>query len=248
LKPLGALFVLTLLAWAPAVAVSATPPAGPDSLGMDWSQVPEYRIVPGDKLSIDLGPKADAVQEYVHEVVVRSDGRITVYPIGDVVAAGLTPMELQHSLTDLLAAVLRAPRVTVELVSSAANLVHVLGRVQKPGSYPALSFMTLSQAVASAGGFENDASRNDVLLIRRNGARTVSVQRVKLGRTLAGASLDDPMLSRFDIVYVPRNSVGNLNQFTSQLFGGLAMGSQTALMGWELFNLDRVFSSRLVRQ
>jgi polysaccharide export outer membrane protein len=229
------------------VARAADPNAA-DTLAMDWSKVPEYRVVPGDKLMIDLGPKQDPSEEFLREVTVRPDGRITVYPVGDIVAAGLTPMELQKSLVALLSASFRLPHATVEVVSSVANQVHVLGRVQHPGPAPALAFMTVSQAVAASGGFQDDAARNSVLLIHREGARTVRVTRVPLDRTLKGQSLFDPPVSRFDIVYVPRSSIGNLSVFLHQFFDGAQTATSTAMLGWELFNLDRVWTTRIIRQ
>jgi protein involved in polysaccharide export with SLBB domain len=238
---------LLVLATLHAGAARAADPNAADTAGMDWSRVSEYRMVPGDKLSIDMGPKPDPSMEYLHEVTIRPDGRITIYPIGDVVAAGLTPMELQKSLIAMLSAELRSPRATVELVSSAANQVHVLGRVQRPGSVPALPFMTVSQAVTAGGGFMDDAARNSVLLIHREGARTVRVTRIRLDRTLKGLSYVDPPISRFDIVYVPRSSIGNMNLFLRQFFDGINVAASTAFTGWELFNLDRVFVTRIIR-
>jgi polysaccharide export outer membrane protein len=226
----------------------AADPNVADSTGMDWSKVPEYRIVPGDKLSIDLGPKPDGVSEFIHETTVRPDGRITIYPAGDVIAAGLTPMELQRSLTGLLAADMRAPRATVEVVFMTANLVHVLGRVERPSSVPAGAFMTASQAVAAAGGFSNDAARNSVLLIHREGAHTVAVRRLRLDRVLKGESFADPPVGRFDIVYVPRSTIGNMSLFLSQLFNGLGPATTTAYQGWELLNVDRVFGTRIIKE
>jgi len=124
----------------------------------------------------------------------------------------------------------------------AGNRVHVLGQVKKPDSYPVLPFMTVSQAIAAGGGFSDDAARNSVLLFRRDGARTVSVERVRLDHGLKRADLDqDPMLNRFDIVYVPRSSLGNLLVFTQQLFGGTGPLINSSIQGWELFHLDRVF-------
>lgn len=241
---LACLFVLAALH--PGLARAADPNVA-DTVGMDWSRVPEYRMVPGDRLSIDMGPKPDPSQEYLREVTIRPDGRITIYPVGDVVAAGLTPMELQKSLIAMLSSELRLPRATVELVSSAANQVHVLGRVQRPGAVPAMPFMTVSQAVTAGGGFMDDAARNSVLLIHREGARTVRVTRIRLDRTLKGLSYVDPPLSRFDIVYVPRNTVGNMSLFLRQFFDGISLATSTALTGWELFNLDRVFVTRIIK-
>lgn len=99
-----------------------TPVMAQDTTGMDWSRVQEYRIVPGDKLSINFGPRPDGLEDTVRETTVRPDGRITVYPVGDVIAAGLTPMDLQRSLLALLSADLKQPRVTVEVAESAGNL------------------------------------------------------------------------------------------------------------------------------
>lgn len=236
---------VALLAASPARAADAN---AADSAAKDWSKVEEYRIVPGDKLAIDLGPKPNGYDEYVKETTVRPDGRITLFPVGDVVAAGLTPRELQKSVIALLSADLRAPRATVEVVSMAANLVHVLGRVERPSSVPVTAFMTVSQALAAAGGFSPDAARNGVLLIHRDGANSVSVRRVRADQFLKGAGGADPEVGRFDIVYVPRNTVGNISVFLNGIFSGVLPGAQTAFTGWELMNLDRVFSTRIIRQ
>lgn len=219
-----------------------------DTLAMDWSRVPEYRIVPGDKLVLDMGPGPVGNANVRSDQVVRPDGRITVYPIGDVVAAGLTPMELQRAVTELLSADLRSPRVTVELAGTAASLIHVLGRVERAGPVPAGPFITVSQAIAAAGGFKDDAARNSVVVIHRDGARSVRVARVRMDRVLKGEDLADLTLSRFDIVFVPRSSIGNMNLFLRQLFEPLAPIANTALTGWELFNLDRVFVTRVVQE
>jgi polysaccharide export outer membrane protein len=244
-KALPCIILLAVLAVPPA---RAEDPNAADTTGMDWSQVPEYRIVPADRLSIDLGPVPGGVTNFKHEVLVRPDGRITLYPVGDVIAAGLTPMELQRSLTGLLAADLRAPRVTVEVLSMASNVVHVLGRVERPSSVPVGAFMTVSQAVTGAGGFSNDAARNSVLLIHREGAHSVSVRRLRLDRLLKGESYLDPIVGRFDIVYVPRSTVGNVSVFLNQLFSGLSPMTATAFQGWELLNLDRVFQTRVIKE
>lgn len=244
----AALLACTLLAIVAAPVASAAVDVATDSLAMDWSQVPEYRIVPGDRLTIDLGPRTDSPVNDRREQTVRPDGRITIYPVGDIVAAGLTPMELQESVTGLLAADLRSPRITVELTGTASSLVHVLGRVERPGSVPAGPFITVSQAIAAAGGFKDDAARNSVILLHRNGARSVSVTRVRMDRILKGVEFSDVPVSRFDIIYVPRSSIGNLGAFVQQFFGPVAPVVQTAFIGWELFNLDRVFVTRVTKE
>ena len=221
--------------------------AGPDSAAMDWSRVPEYRIVPGDLLAMNFGPRPDAPMDMVREVRVRPDGRVSVFPVGDVVAAGLTIRALEAALVELLAADFKQPRVAIELKEVAGNQVHVLGQVDRPGSYPAGAFLTVSQAVAAAGGFKDNAARNSVLVLHRDGARTVSVMRVRVDQALKHADLsNDPPLSRFDIVYVQRSTVGNIEVFTRQIFGSAGTALGAGLVGWELFNVDRVYATRVV--
>jgi protein involved in polysaccharide export with SLBB domain len=225
----------------PAAAFAVDAPAPADTTAMDWSQVQQYRIVPGDLLKFDFGPGSTG-PDLVRESRVRPDGRISLYPVGEVVAAGRTVAELQAQLLQLLSGELKQPRVTIEISEFAGNKVHILGRVMKPGSYAAGPFTTLLQMLAEAGGFSDDAARNSVLVFHRDGARTVRVARVKVGNLLKGEG--DIPLSRFDIVYVPRSTIGNVDVFARQFFGETADVLTFGMTGWELFNLDRVFLVR----
>jgi protein involved in polysaccharide export with SLBB domain len=219
-----------------------------DSTAMDWSRVPEYRIVPGDKLVLDYGHRADTGQQDIREAWVRPDGRITVFPAGDVIAAGLTPMELQRNIIAILSQDLKLPRVVVSVAEVAGNVVHVMGRVERPGSYPAGPFVTVMQAITAAGGLKDDAARNSVLLFHRDGARTVDISRVRLDRLQHGDDLADQVVGRFDIIFVPRSTIGRIDVFAQQFIAPVGSAFSTALIGWELFNLDRVFVTRVVRE
>ncbi len=214
----------------------------------DWSLVPEYRIVPGDKLMLNFGPSPGTSTDIMREARVRPDGRISVFPVGDVVAAGRTIRELEAALVELMSAEFKQPRVTVELTDVAGNLVHVLGAVNNAGSFPAGPFMTLSHAISSAGGFTDGAARNSVLVFHRDGARNVRVTRVAFDRAITSGKLEaDIPLGRFDIVYVPRSTIGNVEVFTRQLFGSGNLVVNTLLTGWELFNVEKVYGGRIVR-
>jgi len=244
-RRLSLLAVLCLALAFPARANTALTPS--DSTAMDWSRVPEYRIVPGDRLLLDYGHHPDGSND-LRDAWVRPDGRITVFPAGDVVAAGLTPMELQRNIIALLSQDLKLPRVVVSVTEVAGNVVHVMGRVDRPGSYPAGPFVTVMQAITAAGGLKDDAARNSVVLFHRDGAHTVSVSRIRLDRFLKGDDLADQVVGRFDIIYVPRSTIGNVDVFAQQFLGPAQQAFSTALIGWELFNLDRVFVTRVVRE
>jgi polysaccharide export outer membrane protein len=226
-----------------AMAATAVPsPSNADSLAMDWSRVPEYRLVPGDEMILNFGLPVDVANEATRPQRIRPDGRISVFPVGDIVAAGRTVRELEGELVRLLAGELRRPRVTVEVTDVAGNEVHVLGRVERPGSYKAGPFLTVSQAIAAAGGFTDDASPNNLLIFHRDGARTAKVMRLRLGEAISRGRLEaDLPLGRFDIVYVPRSRIGDINVFVKNFFANNLGALQFALLGWELFHLDQVY-------
>ena len=240
MKRFAAIAIVLVFALLPGPGYGAAAPNDTPIDQIDWGQAPEYRIVPGDELALDFGPREDIERDVIRSVVVRTDGRITVFPIGDVVAAGRTPVELQAELIRLLAAEYKLPRVTVEVAKSVADQVHVLGRVKKPGSQVVRVFPTLLQVIAEAGGFEDDAARNSVIIMHRVGLNSVSVARIRADRLMRGGG--DVSLSRFDIVYVPRSTIGNLDVFVDQFFQRITPVGTAARMGWEFFNLDRVYS------
>lgn len=228
----------------PVVPAHAADDAMADSSAKDWSRVPEYRLVPGDELILNFGPQAEASGEAPKDrrQRVRPDGRISVFPVGDVLAAGRTVSELEAELVQLLGAELKRPRVTIEITEVAGNEVHVLGRVEFPGSFKAAPYLTVSQAIARAGGFKDDAAGNSVLVFHRDGGRTVRVMRLRLAEALKRGRLEaDLPLGRFDIVFVPRSGIGNVNMFVKHFFSDNIQMLNFALTGWELFNLDRVF-------
>ena len=64
---------------------------------------------------------------------MRPDGRITMPLIGDLAAAGQTPMQLQRRLAESLREYVANPVVTVMVVEVADRVVYVMGEVNKPG-------------------------------------------------------------------------------------------------------------------
>ncbi len=216
-------------------------PSAPESLAYYVDELP-YRIAPGDVLTVDFGAVLDGKPIRSEGVLVRPDGMITLNPIGDVRAAGRTPGELDSVLTDEYVDVFRQPNITVTVAKLAGNMVHVLGQVRAPGAYEVLPNATVLQAVARAGGPAINASMGSVLLMRRTGPSSMVVRKVSLDRAIHLAQAgQDPYVRRFDIIYVPRTTIGNINQFVDQFFGSISKVSQAYIFGWEAFNVDRVF-------
>ena len=216
-------------------------PSAPESLAYYVDELP-YRVAPGDELDVDFGAAIDGRPLRVENVLVRPDGMISLPPIGEVRAAGHTPGELDSMLTLRYIDVYRDPKITVSVARLAGNFVHVLGNVRNPGSFELMPNATVLQAVARAGGGMPDAAMGSVILMRRTGPSSLVVRKVQLDRAIRqGLASQDPYVRRFDIVYVPKTTIGNVNTFVGQFFGSIRTVAEAYIFGWEAFHIERVF-------
>jgi polysaccharide export outer membrane protein len=147
---------------APPRTAAAVPATTPVRTASNANQ-PEYRIGGGDKLQINVYKESDLTQA----LQVRPDGRITLPLIGDLAAAGQTPMQLQRKLTESLREFVSNPVVTVMVVEVADRVVYVMGEVNTPGAVPLKGSMTVLQALAVAGGFKDFANKGGIKVLRK---------------------------------------------------------------------------------
>ena len=122
-----------ILSTSPTAAASIAPPA-------------RYLLQVGDRLSIEFH---DA-QELNQDLIVRPDGKISMSLVGELMAAGLEPMQLQASLAKAYAKTLREPEPTV-IVRQFNNRVYVGGEVNKPGTVRVEGQLTALQAIFDQG-------------------------------------------------------------------------------------------------
>lgn len=122
-----------------------------------------YVLGSGDILDIITWKEEDLSRE----VVVRLDGYITFPMLDDIRAAGRTPLQLKEDLQSRLKNFVDAPFVTVSVKKSESQKFYILGEVMKAGEYPIVKNLTVLQAVALAGGFSEWASKNEILLFRK---------------------------------------------------------------------------------
>ena len=132
------------------------------------SQSTDYRIGAGDMIEVSTWKEPELSRK---EVLVRVDGKISFPLIGDIQAAGMTPAELTETIQKGLTNYVTAPVVTVTVTNPGSQKVYVLGEVMKTGEYQVLKGLTVLQAFALAGGFTQWAAKDEILLIRKEGAK-----------------------------------------------------------------------------
>jgi polysaccharide biosynthesis/export protein len=139
-------------------APAATPSAKPSA-----NTSPDYRLVPGDKLRIEVYGDAHLSQS----LQVRPDGKITLPLVGDVTANGRTSNELRDALVTSLKEYNTNPVVTVIVVETVPPTFYVMGEVNTPGTFQLKGQVSAVQALAMAGGFKDFAKRKDIKILRK---------------------------------------------------------------------------------
>lgn len=103
-------------------------------------------------------------------IPVRSDGKISLPLAGEIVAAGLTPLQLEQEISDKLKSFITDPEVTVIVQQINSQKFNILGQVAKPGAYPLIASTTIVDAIAEAGGFRDFAKQKGIYILRKNAA------------------------------------------------------------------------------
>ncbi len=131
---IGLGFVLIILAgslWAQMPDHPA--PAAAASLAQSVNKPHDASFVIGndDLLAINVWKEPDISRN----IPVRSDGRISLPLVGEVQAAGRTPLQLEQDIATRLRYYIAEPEVTVMVQEIHSQKFNILGQVVKPGSY-----------------------------------------------------------------------------------------------------------------
>jgi polysaccharide export outer membrane protein len=123
------------------------------SSGPLWAQVAESAPQPGLATSLEQAAKKAHDASFVignddllainvwkepdisRNIPVRSDGRISLPLVGELQAAGRTPLQLEQDITTRLHNYIADPEVTVMVQEIHSQKFNILGEVIKPGSY-----------------------------------------------------------------------------------------------------------------
>lgn len=176
--------------------------------------LPPYRVQIGDVLGVRLFLNP----ELNEEVAVRPDGKISTTLAQDVQAYGRTPAEITAELSQDYSTNLRKPQISVVVRSFAPNRVYVAGEVTNPGEFISVGpNLTVSQAIARAGGVKLSASRGKVFILRRGPDDKPQAYAVDYKAVISGANPSaDVRLAQYDVVYVPRLGVADTYQYFNQ--------------------------------
>jgi polysaccharide export outer membrane protein len=160
----------------------------------------DYLIGPGDLLAINVWKET----ELSRTMPVRPDGRISLPLIGEVQAAGLTAFQLQQAILQRLASYISNPQVNVIVQEIKSHSFNIVGKVNKPGAYELTKPVTVLDAVALAGGFQEFARVTKIYVLRRADDGTTRMLPFNYKHVIKGQALDQNVqLQPGDTVVAP---------------------------------------------
>jgi polysaccharide export outer membrane protein len=187
------------------LALGLVPAASDAQQGPRSVPGPAYRINPGDDLEV-LVWGDERLQRVVR---VLPDGTFGFPLVGQVMAAGQLPSDIQQTITAGLRPQYRdsVPQVTVLVKNPNGYQFSVVGKVRSPGTFTPGRYVNALEALSIAGGPTEFAQPNRVRIIRKVGQQlqTISVQ---LAGALKGdvdglTSRDIPPIESGDTLVVP---------------------------------------------
>jgi polysaccharide export outer membrane protein len=186
-KFLALCLVFALPSLAPAQAVkpvlSAAPPqpSASQSQSAGSSQAQPSGTVVVDPTTYVIGPD-DNIQVNVWNepkvsgsLPVRPDGMISLPLIGDMPAAGRTPMVLATEITKRLEKLINDPDVTVSVLGVNSKHVYMVGNIGKVGPLNMTPGMTILQAIVTAGGPSDYANKKHIYILRQENGKELKI-------------------------------------------------------------------------
>jgi polysaccharide export outer membrane protein len=157
-----------------------------------------YVIGANDQLAITVWKE----EKLSGTILVRPDGMISMPLVGDIQAAGLTPLHLADQIAAKLKKFIQDPNVSVVVSQIHSKLIYLMGEVAHTGPVEMTPNMTLLEAIGSAGGLTEFANKKKIYILRDEAGSRQKIQ-VHYKEALEGNRALDLMLKPGDTIVVP---------------------------------------------
>jgi polysaccharide export outer membrane protein len=170
-----------------------------------------YRIEPGDTFDVNFELSPEFNQQ---AVAVQPDGFVTLRGVGDVKVQGQSVPQLTETIRNAYSRILNNPIISIVLKDFQKPYFVADGQVAHPGKYDLRGDVTLTEAIAMAGGFTDSSKHSQVLLFRRVNAEWLSAQLINVKQMEKSGNLhEDPFIHPGDMLFVPKNTMSKISKF-----------------------------------
>lgn len=185
---------------------------GPSAL---FAAQTDYVLGPEDEVSITVWDHPDLTRKER----INLEGKISFPLIGDLRVTGLSQLQLEKKLKEMLAdGYIVDPQVSVQVTEYRSQKVFVIGEVNSPGAYPLTKKTLLVEAIAMAGGVKPEAD-HEVMIVRPkknhvpkspllpDEADPSELLKVNLRNVLEGERTENIEVLNLDTIFVPKIKV-----------------------------------------
>ena len=171
---------------------------------------PRYKLRKGDTFDLDFALSP----EFNQTVAVEPDGYVTLKGVESTFVEGQTMPELTKTVKAAYAKVLHNPVIAIALKDFEKPYFIASGQVSRPGKYDLRSDLTVTEAVAIAGGFNDKAKHSQVVLFRPVPSGGYEAKLLNVKKLLASRNLsEDVHLQPGDMVYVPQSVMSKIRPY-----------------------------------
>lgn len=135
-------------------------------------------------------------------IPVRPDGMISMVLLGDLPAAGRTPMQLGSDIATKLKKFIQDPSVSVLVTGVNSQRIFMIGEVGRPGPIVMTANMTPLQAISTAGGLTTFANSKHIYILRGDPGKQQKIP-FNYKQALKGDSKEAISLQPGDTIVVP---------------------------------------------
>lgn len=172
-----------------------------------------YRLGPEDVISVEVFNQ----ERYSRKgIIVPPSGRVSLSLIpGGVFVNGKTVEEIAQIITKKYDEYIIDPQVTVSLDKASSYRYSVIGDVGQPGVRLMSHRMTVTEALAEAGGVLSTGDRSKVYVLRRQPTGVMAPIMVNVSAIYKGKAADNVYLVPGDQIVVPGNKMKKVREWLS---------------------------------
>ena len=172
-----------------------------------------YRLGPEDVISVEVFNQ----DRYSRKgIIIPPNGRVSLALIpGGVFVNGKTTTEVEEIIKKKYDEFIINPEVTVSLDKAMSYRYSVMGDVLQPGVRLMSRRMTVTEAIAEAGGVLSTGDRSKVYVLRRQSTGFVAPITVNVSAIYKGKVPDNTYLVPGDQIVVPGNKMKKVREWLS---------------------------------
>ena len=204
---------------------SASHSSAPPSEQVDMhGATTRYVIKRGDTVSISFDLATELNQNYL----IEPDGYINLRNASPIHAEGKTVAQLNAAVKQAYASILSdSSIITVDVSNFQKPYFTVTGQVGKPGQYELRAEVSVSEAIAVAGGLLPTA-KTQILFFHKESDQWFRVEKFNLRDVLDGKRPDlDAHLQPGDMIFIPEKAITNFRKYVPYSFNVSAYAQQT---------------------